>query len=285
MRTKSAALGRTIAGALVWALLLAVAPAGWAGALVTDARGQVEAVGGGKPALLSELAPGAVLRLGAGAQVTLLVLDNGDEFTMKGPGKYQLASQGLIVLEGSKAVRRTLPVPGAASVQLRAGDGAQATLVLRGADNPFRLTSPVDTAVIADRPTFRWAAAESGAAYRFTLLDDASAQVFQAETTDTRLDLPAAIRLRDGGAYSWTVEVVASGRRKRAASGEFAVVDVRTRAALERLRPRRDAPFSDRVAYALVLEQHNVRDTAQEQWRKLAAERPGEPNLQQRVER
>jgi hypothetical protein len=284
MKTRSTPLWRAMVGTLVWTLLLA-APAGWAGALVTDSRGQVEAVGTGKAALLAELAPGAVLHLGAGARVTLLVLDNGDEYTLKGPGKYQFAPQGLVVLEGSPAVKRTLPVSGGTSVPLRAGDGAQATLVLRGADDPFRLLAPVDTAVMVDRPTFRWAPAESGAAYRFTLLDDASAEVFQAETAQTSLELPAALRLREGSSYSWTVQVVSSGRRKRSASAEFSVVDLRTRAALERLRPRRDAPFSDRVAYALALEQNNVRETALEQWRKLAAERPGEPNLQKRAER
>ncbi|MGB0126555.1 MAG: hypothetical protein WBP72_02875, partial [Rhodocyclaceae bacterium] len=162
----------------VFAAFLALAHAGWAGALVTDARGPVETVGSGKPVLLSELLPGAVLRLGAGARLTFLDMANGDEYTLKGPGKYQLAPQGLVVLEGGQAVKRTLPVSGAAAAQLRVSEGAQATLVLRGVGDGLRLLSPVDTAVIGDRPAFRWFAAEGASSYRFTLLDEAAAKVY-----------------------------------------------------------------------------------------------------------
>lgn len=276
---------RWVIGAFLFTVLLFPAPPGWAGALVTDSRGRVEGGDGSKPALLAELMPGDSLRLGRGARVTLLLLANGEEYTLKGPGKFLLSEHAVAALEGDQPVKRVLAPPRSALVQLRASEGAQATLVLRGADAGPRLLSPVDTAVIGGRPLFQWEPVDAAASYRFAIADQGGETLFETETGATSLRLAAAVRLREGASYSWTVEALPRAKRKREASGEFAVVDAATRAALERLQPRRDSPFNDRVAYALLLEQHNVRDAALAEWRRLAAERPGEPNLQERAAR
>ena len=49
----------------------------------------------------------------------------------------------------------------------------------------------------------------------------------------------------------------------------------------ETLRPKEDASFSDRVAYAVWLDSVDLSDAAREVWRRLSRERPDEERLRQ----
>ena len=268
---------------LAWTLLGA-ATAG-AAALVTDLQGQAALEGGARLALLAEVTPGARLALASGARLTLLVLETGEQFGLKGPGRFELRGSAVVALEGAQPAKRALPVDGLQPLRVRPGEVAQATLVLRSLrqnDTP-KPSSPRDTRVIDTRPVFRWSAAEGATGYRFALIDAAGQPVHEAQTAATEAVLPAGLELREGAAYSWSVEALPPGQRPRLAWADFAVVSAAERAALARLRPAGDAAFADRVAYALALDQCEAREAAQVQWRSLAAERPGDPTLKERA--
>jgi hypothetical protein len=54
---------------------------------------------------------------------------------------------------------------------------------------------------------------------------------------------------------------------------------------VEKLRPAEGAGFSDWMLYAMALEDAGLREQARPVWKKLAAERPGEPRLRQFADR
>jgi hypothetical protein len=106
-------------------------------------------------------------------------------------------------------------------------------------------------------------------------------QVFEQKGESGQL--PEGVRLKAGEAYSWSVEARLANGRRISRSADFAVLDVQSWARLKRLQPAAGAKFSDRVAYALMLERHEVFHLAREEWRKLHAERPNEPLLKERA--
>jgi hypothetical protein len=266
-----------------WTVLAAAGAS--AAALVTDVQGQASLDGGARLALLAEVEPGARFALASGARLTLLVLETGEQFGLKGPGRFELRGSAVAVIEGAQPVKRMLPVEGLQPLRVRPGEMAQATLVLRSIrqnDTP-KPSSPRNTRVIDTRPSFRWAAAEGATGYRFALTDAAGQVIHEAQTTATEVSLPAGVELKEGVAYSWSVEALPVGKRPRLAWSDFAVVSAAERSALTRLRPAEDAAFADRVAYALALDQCEAREAAQAQWRRLAAERPNDARLREKA--
>ena len=105
---------------------------------------------------------------------------------------------------------------------------------------------------------------------------------------------PAGIKVVQGGAAqerAVTEEKVAATRKLPQRLGQAAVnmrglkpMTPEQEAARERLRPADGAPFGDWVMYAMGLEQVGLSGEAKGVWRKLAAQRPGDPKLRQLAE-
>jgi hypothetical protein len=266
--------------------LLAASPAQAAGvALVTDLAGKVEAEGGAAaPGILSELDAGLKLRLAQDARVTLLYLASGEEYQLKGAGRYQIGSTAPAALQGAQPEKRKLPVDALPGVRVKPSSVAQATLMMRSIGRPPpKLLAPLSTMVLADRPPFRWEGVAGAEKYRLRVVDSGGQAVAELETAETAAQLPEGVRLKEGAAYAWSVDALLGEGRKTTSRGEFGVLGAEQRARLERMRPAADAKFSERVVYALLLDQYEVRDAAREEWRKLSVERQNEALLKERA--
>jgi predicted anti-sigma-YlaC factor YlaD len=86
---------------------------------------------------------------------------------------------------------------------------------LRGSKNttPFRLTSPLRTVIVTDRPTLKWEKASGASSYRVYVNDQAGHEVARSEElppelTEWRLPKP----LKRGEIYVWTVMAVVDGK-------------------------------------------------------------------------
>lgn len=255
-------------------------------AMITDAVGRIEAEPDGSVlGVLVELEGGARLRLAEGARATVLYLSSGEEYRLKGAGRYLIGDRAPTVLQGAQPERHKLPVDTIPPVRVRPAVVQQATIVMRsiGSAANVRLIEPVSVRVPEERPTFRWTAVPGAEVYRVQVTDSAGRPVAEFEQKGETGQLPAGVRLMAGEAYTWSVEARLASGRRISRSADFAVLDGQASALLARMRPSGEASFSDRVAYALMLERYEAFHLAREQWRKLHAERPDEPLLKERA--
>jgi len=60
---------------------------------------------------------------------------------------------------------------------------------------------------------------------------------------------------------------------------DFGVASAELRKKVENIRPRKTSPLSDRVAFAVWLDQLGLKDEARKYWKAVAVERPDDPQL------
>lgn len=188
-------------------------------AMVTDATGKAVLLGGANPvpvAILAEITAAARVQLDAGARVTVLLLQSGDEYILEGPSLVSFAAREPVALSGNAPQKRTVTPARAGDVRIPRGAIAQAAFVMRSARGTSRikLLNLHNTRSLAPDPEFRWESGEADARYTFELSDDAGKSLYQTEINATTLRLPANVQLRDGAGYTWEVSMrLNDGRR------------------------------------------------------------------------
>jgi class 3 adenylate cyclase len=291
-KVPSAATAQLLGVFALAALLAGIVPdasaqrAAGATALVSDVQGAVRLVRGGErtPAkLLADLLPETRLELDGGARLVLLMLSTGEEVALKGPAQAMLAVDGVSSDPREAMTRRTTGVGG---VQLRRKDLAQAAIVMRKTDQTVRppLLSLAGTYTLEDPPVFRWTPVEASGPYRVTLFDDAGRVLHEATTNATEHSLPAAVSLAPERRYTWEVSTRKANGVEHANFGDFALASPELRREAAVRRPRPDAQFSERLAYAVWLDTRELGDAAREVWKRLATERPGDEQLRRMAE-
>ena len=148
-------------------------------------------------------------------------------------------------------------------------------VVMRGLEPP-RMVGPNNVDVLDARTSLLWQNMGDKSIRVSLFRADAGAPLAQTVTRESQWALPTALL---AGEYTWELEV-ASDPPVWLMRGRFRVVDA---ADARRVRlgaaPAAQAPFSQRMAYAMLLESENFRHDALLAWRALAAERPDEESL------
>jgi len=269
-----------VAAALAFALAAAPA-AGEPVAVVTDVQGGATLGSGAASAvgILSQLNAGDRVRLVAGARMAMLYYADGAQFDARGPGTVELSASRPQASEG--AVVEPRRADGAPAVRLKSGGLVQGAIVMRNLG--LRVVAP-DALVLATRPELAWTDSRSGASYDVALTDAAGRRVFEASTSARTLSVPDSVELDPGQSYALQVSARVQGAQVQVARAEFRVAPEELRAQALALAPKSaDAPVSERVAYALWLEESDLRDEARKVWSALAAARPGESGLRARA--
>jgi hypothetical protein len=66
---------------------------------------------------------------------------------------------------------------------------------------------PEDGAIVREeRPSFRWTSIGTSSVYRFSLMDETGAVIWQNDPRDTSITLPESLVLQSGKTYLWRVE-------------------------------------------------------------------------------
>jgi hypothetical protein len=149
----------------------------------------------------------------------------------------------------------------------------------------IRLLGLQNTRTIDVSPEFRWQPLQPGLKYQFEITDDTGRVLHEEEVNADVFRLPSNLKLTEGAGYTWEVSTRTPEGRKYSSVGEFSVVPAALRSQAETIRPGVSAPLSKRVAYALWLDQMELRDDARKYWRTLSAERPEDPRLKLLAER
>ena len=278
---------RIIIALLVAILLLTAIPArAQSVALVTDATGKANLLGSANPspvAILAEIAADTRVQLDAGARVIVLLLQSGDEYILEGPSLVSFAVREPVALSGNSPQRRIATGMRTGDVRITRGGVTQAAFVMRNlrATSRIKLLNLHNSHSLSPTPEFRWESAEAGTRYTFELSDDTGKSLYQTEVNATTLRLPASVQLRDGAGYTWEVSARLRDGRRYISYGDFTVASSDLRARVEASRPVPDAAVSDRVVFAVWLEQMELRDEARGYWRALTRERPEDAGLKQ----
>lgn len=266
---------KTLARFLAAAALASV-PA-WAGgiAFISDVKGGAQLDGTAPAKLLAELPAGAKLRLAPGAQVSVMYIATGREYVLKGPGDYELREKEVAAAQGAAPQARPTEWRASNQVLAQVSQTSAASVRMRSvakARDAQPAAFPAEGSIATLQPTFRWSGAAATGQF-FLVADGHEAPVHSAKTTGATYRLPA--KLKPDTEYYWRVSTtdgdVASGRFRTLTADAVRTVEAR--------RPAAKAGFSDRLLFALMLEEMGARQEARELFAALAQERTDLPEL------
>lgn len=255
--------------------------------MVVDRTGAVSV---GEPAslrpvvTLAVLAAGTKLQLETASSLTLLYVGSGDEYTVTGPGAAQLEPGGVSASQGAVAKRRSSG--GAKPARLRVETLAMGGVVMRGARAVGMLRARVPAGALTKPPEqFVWESPAPDASYAIELRDEAGTIAFEGRAQGSTLAFPASLSLRPREHYTWTVTAIGDRAAAVTARQDFALAGDDVASEARRVRPADDAPFSDRLVFALWLEQAGATGEARQAWQALAEQRPDDDALAARARR
>ncbi len=245
-------------------------------AFIANLKGEVALDGAARPPLLAELGKGQKLSVSKDATLSVMYIQSGKEFVLKGPGEYVVGDADIAAAKGSAPAARQTEWRTNSKVLVQVAQTSAASIRMRGIPPPEAprtnvLLYPAKGGIAALQPMFRWQT-DAQPPYEFTLSTD-NAPIHKAKATG--MAYKPTTRLKPGTDYLWTV--TAQGRE--IGSGAFHTLAADDIARLDKRRPRRDAEFSDRLMYALLLQETGATDDAQEAWAALAKERSDLPEL------
>ena len=245
-------------------------------AFMTNVKGEVS-VDGARAAVLGELARGQKLALGKEAQASVMYIASGKEYILRGPSDYEVKDTELSATSGVPALTRATEWRASGKVLVQVAQSSAASVRMRSiapAKNPpaERLIFPVQGTIATLQPTFRWTAPEAKAEFALSVVGHEK-PVHQARTQGNTYRVPA--KLKPETEYLWVVTTAAG----EMGTGMFRTLPAEAVQKIEKRRPADKAEFSDRLLFALLLQEAGAVQEAREAWAKLAEERADLPEL------
>jgi hypothetical protein len=233
--------------------------------------------------ILMTLAPGVSLTVAEKGRIRITYYGNATEYAYTGPATVRIGPTEPETVAGGKPEQKVVAL--AKDFRLEPTDSRVGAMTLRGGPQAKKpvLIGPKNTALLPDAPIlFHWESFGANVTYHFLLRDATGKVLKEQEIKETTLRLEG-VPLEPGGNYSWLIEArLPTGEIIPSRTSDFRILAREVAARLKQHRPAEGAPFSERLAYALVLEQTGLREMAQEAWARLAAERPASPEIRAR---
>jgi hypothetical protein len=261
-------------------------------AMVTDLKGSVIMAEAGKSrptALLAYIEPGTSVKLDIGAQLVLTYLSHPLEVTLTGPAEATVGAEGANVTKGNRPSVRSLEaghVEVARNFEpVQRKKLALATVHMRAIPRPqIIIDGPANTSIYAVAPVLAWSALPDVKSYRVIVSETGGVLHLDQSVSSNTLALDNR-PLKRGASYEWRVEAKLPTGEFLAAKAEFSVLDAVRARRIESLQPAANAPFSERVLFAVQLQTENLAYDAKREWSSLAAERPDDDTLRQWAQR
>ena len=249
-------------------------------AFVTNLRGEVSVDGAPRPMLMSELARGQKIVVGKEAQLAVMYIQSGKEYVLKVPGDYVVGERGITSAVGVPPAARETPWRASNEVLVKVAQTSSASIRMRSiapvrTEAKARLDFPSQGAVATLQPTLRWTSPDAKAPAEVVIAVAGSEDkpLAKAKVSGTSHRFP--LKLKPDTEYSWTV--LAAG--KEIGTARFTTLPSEAIQNAEKRRPSDKAEFSDRLLYALLLQEMGANQEAHEAWGKLAKERSDLPEL------
>ena len=263
------------------ALLAPLAGAADGIAFITNLRGEVAVDGAARPLLMSELGKGQKITIGKDSQLAVMYIQSGKEYLLKAPGDYTVGEREITAAHGMPPPARETPWRASSQVLVKVAQSSSASIRMRSLAPPPKaepkpaLEFPVRGAVTLLQPTLRWAVPESKGPVEITLAiaGREDKPLARAKVTGTSHRFP--VKLQPDTEYAWKVSVAG----QEAGAARFRTLPAAAIQEAEKKRPAEKADFTDRLMYALLLQDIGASQEAQEAWAKLAQERADLPEL------
>ena len=248
-------------------------------AMVTDLKGNASITSNGEQKaceILMSTFSGDEIRVNANSKLTLVYFKSAKEYTFPEHSIIKINTEVPENKSGSKATTRDLEIAKNARLLPVDDEYSQAAIVFRSArkKSKIKLIRPVRSKVLSSQPTFEWHPLEENLQYRFVLTDDSGRTVIETLVNGNSFKLPTENSIKDGIVYSWQVEARLSTGAVYSNSTNFSLIDKGELEKINRLRPKDNATFSERIVFAVFLQQIGVRGEARSYWKTLSTERP-----------
>lgn len=231
--------------------------------------------------VLAEVESDARVQLDDKSKLVVVYYSSGAEYTFRGPAVVQFKAAAPEALSGSAPETRAVALASTGKdVRIKPGGLARAAYMMMGAANFLKLAGLSDTRTLDARPEFRWSALEPAVSYEFRIMSEAGRVVFASSTPNTSLTLPTNVSLHADTQYTWRVSAQLNDGTQSTAVGEFSIVPPELRAQVESARPAATAALSQQIAFALWLEQLELRDEARRYWEIARAQYPDDPRIE-----
>lgn len=250
-------------------------------AFITNLKGEVSVDGAARPLLMSELAKGQKITVGREAQVAVMYIQSGKEYMLKAPGDYTVGEREITSAHGMPPTARETPWRASSEVLVKVSQSSAASIRMRSmapakAAPRAALEFPVRGAVTQLQPTLRWTLPEPGAKADIVLAVAGREDKPLAKASVAASSHRFPVKLQPDTEYSWSVSVAG----QEIGSARFRTLPAAAIQNAEKKRPSERAEFSDRLLYALLLQELGAVQEAQEAWGKLAQERTDLPELE-----
>ncbi len=268
-------------------LVASVAQAAEPVAMITDVLGNVFLQNNGKEVklkVLSYLEPGMSLRLDSKSSVTIATFSPATVLTASGPVRLELHGGEVRLAGGVKLTGQNLDADKASAAHkfsaIQRERVAMAAYQMKSLELGVVLRSPENVAVLTDRPEFKWSSPQDAINHVMTLSDETEGKrVSEVTVSVPEWKLPVTQSLRRDHRYLWQVTTNLSSGKSLSSVGRFSILSGVRAEKIELHKPADTASFSDRVLYAVLLENEGLKTEASAAWNALAAERPDEPLL------
>ena len=274
---------KTILRTTVSLLLYALASSACAAdgvAFITNMKGEVAVDGAPRPMLMSELAKGQKIAVGKESQLSVMFIQSGKEYILKGPAEYAVGEREVSAGSGMPPTTRETGWRASNEVLVKVSQSSAASIRMRSLavakpEEKPKLLYPTQGAITSLQPTFRWVATDPKAALDFTLFALGKEEKAVAKTKASAGSFMVPARLQPDTEYVWAV--AASGNE--IGTGKFRTLSAEAIQEVEKRKPSDKSDFSDRLNFALMLQGLGASQEAREAWGRLAAERTDLPEL------
>lgn len=248
-------------------------------AMITDLTGNASLTSNGeqkKCEILMSTFSGDEIRVEANSKLTLVYFKTAKEYTFPENAIIKINTEAPENKSGSKVTSRDLEVAKNTKLLADEDEYDQAAIVFRGTRKKpkIKLVSPVSSKILSSQPMFEWQPLEEDLQYRFVLTDDSGRTVIETLVNGTNFKLPPENKIAEDVLYTWQVEARLSTGDVYTNSTNFRLLNDKERGKINRLRPKENATFSERIVFAMLLEQMGVRGEARSYWKTLSTERP-----------
>ena len=246
-------------------------------AFISDMRGEVAVDGNPRPMLMSELAKGQKVAVGRDSQASVMFITSGKEYILKGPAEY-LVKDTEIAGSIMPPVSRSTEWRANSRVLAQVANTSAASVRMRSiaapkADAAAVASFPAEGNVASLQPVFRWRS--DPAKTEFTLLVVGQDKPVHVARNITGGSYKVPAKLRPETEYAW----MAVAGQNEIGSGKFRTLAPDALARIEQRRPSERAEFSDRLMFALLLQEMGAVQEARESWARLSQERSDLPEL------
>jgi len=285
-------MNRFLYSCLCWVLALVFsgqAVAADSVALVSDVSGSVgvSSGGGSSPVkMLASIPVGAKVELRAGSKLSLIYVAKGDEYTMSGPGSYQLDVSSPQTIAGAAPVKQASLGGALNGKRIRSENVSQATITMRGFKKSLSSLDPLTpsgSVTFVDPLSLQWASPMAGLTYKVQIKDGQDKILLSKEVKENSVVLTQDIPLASGGSFIWSISTTLPDGSAVSSSAPLNVAADDIRVQSIKIKPGKNATVPERVVYGLWLEGEKLDFEARQVWGGLAADFPDELNFRDRA--